>query len=361
MTDPTDRPDLNINDALPDLILRKSGLSQEKALELAEAIRRATLDSEATIERCLANHDAIGAANAKRWRNAFYGVRDSDLPSLADMKGCLASPAPVAGQGDQPEAYDPPPPDMSLDEQVRHARGFAQGICRNDHHVSRLLEQMARSIEGLRAQPAEPSERELPQWAIDEAYAIVCELPWGWEENASDELTPDEAWHQMELAKRIARHWRPAVPDDAALPSEEFCCRALPTGDPPQECDFPFCGCSRVASEAVESLRECGWLDREEAAALRKRCEELATDDRGLGDQLAQARAWAALFSVLGEIGIDSFPSSDGTGRTRAIEYVRHLSALAANGFAAKDELAALRAERDRLRERLDRLRAAFS
>jgi ubiquinone biosynthesis protein UbiJ len=40
---------------------------------------------------------------------------------------------------------------------------------------------------------------------------------------------------------------------------------------------------------------------------------------------------------------------------------VRHLSALAANGFAAKDELAALRAERDRLRERLDRLRAAFS
>jgi hypothetical protein len=80
---------------------------------------------------------------------------------------------------------------------------------------------------GLADQPAEPSERELPQWAIDEAYAIVCELPWGWEENASDELTPDEAWHQMELAKRIARHWRPAVPDtdayaDAAKLVEEI-------------------------------------------------------------------------------------------------------------------------------------------
>lgn len=45
--------------------------------------------------------------------------------------------------------YDPPPPDMELSEQVRHARGFAAGVCRNDHHTARLLEQMARSIEGL--------------------------------------------------------------------------------------------------------------------------------------------------------------------------------------------------------------------
>ena len=48
--------------------------------------------------------------------------------------------------------YDPPTPDLSLDEQIRHARGFANGICRNDHHVARLLEQMARSIEALRLQ-----------------------------------------------------------------------------------------------------------------------------------------------------------------------------------------------------------------
>lgn len=47
--------------------------------------------------------------------------------------------------------YDPPCPDMSLDDQVRHARGFANGVCRNDHHVARLLDQLARSIEGLQA------------------------------------------------------------------------------------------------------------------------------------------------------------------------------------------------------------------
>lgn len=51
--------------------------------------------------------------------------------------------------------YDPPCPDMTLEEQVRHARGFAQGVCRNDHHVSRLLEQMARSIEALAALPVQ--------------------------------------------------------------------------------------------------------------------------------------------------------------------------------------------------------------
>jgi hypothetical protein len=51
--------------------------------------------------------------------------------------------------------YDPPPPDLPLDEQVRHARGFAAGICRDDHHVSRLLEQMARSIEALAGLPVQ--------------------------------------------------------------------------------------------------------------------------------------------------------------------------------------------------------------
>lgn len=72
----------------------------------------------------------------------------------------------VAERGAVP-LYDPPPPDLSLSEQVRHARGFAAGICRDDHHVSRLLEQMARSIEVL-SQPAAVAER----GAVDgESYA----------------------------------------------------------------------------------------------------------------------------------------------------------------------------------------------
>lgn len=68
-----------------------------------------------------------------------------------------------------PVKYDPPPPDMTLEEQVKHARGFAQGICRNDHHVARLLEQMARSIEALQAEIE--STRSRPRWL---QYLVCC-------------------------------------------------------------------------------------------------------------------------------------------------------------------------------------------
>lgn len=112
-------------------------------------------------------------------------------------------------------AYDPPPPDMSLEEQVRHARGFAAGICRNDHHVSRLLEQMARSIEHLAAaavsaptaapQPDKtPGQTFVPQWAMDEAYRLITEHTWGWEESASDDLTADQEQHWHDLAHELA-------------------------------------------------------------------------------------------------------------------------------------------------------------
>lgn len=49
----------------------------------------------------------------------------------------------------KPEIYIPASPDMDLAEQARHARGFAAGVCRNDHHTSRLLEQLARSVDAL--------------------------------------------------------------------------------------------------------------------------------------------------------------------------------------------------------------------
>lgn len=72
------------------------------------------------------------------------------LTALAREVEKLPLPLPLRGP-----LYDPPCPDMTLEDQVRHARGFAQGICRNDHHVSRLLEQMARSIEALAALPVQ--------------------------------------------------------------------------------------------------------------------------------------------------------------------------------------------------------------
>jgi hypothetical protein len=135
-----------------------------------------------------------------------------------------AAPAPSGGQADQPKGgYDPPPPDMSLDEQVRHARGFAQGICRNDHHVSRLLEQMARSIEGLMAdQPAEPSERELPthwgHWVRNgEHYWVYGKGPAFHIQRLNVETgLPHEDTADFAITLNSAEmrgHWRPAVPD----------------------------------------------------------------------------------------------------------------------------------------------------
>jgi len=36
-------------------------------------------------------------------------------------------------------------------------------------------------------------------------------------------------------------------------------CMANPTADPPQDCDFPFCGCFAMATKTIEALQECGW------------------------------------------------------------------------------------------------------
>lgn len=63
---------------------------------------------------------------------------------------------------------------------------------------------------------------------------------------------------------------------------EEFACMAAASkSDPPQDCDFPFCGCSRNASEAVATLLECGWVNQEEATQLRREIASLkATNSR---------------------------------------------------------------------------------
>jgi hypothetical protein len=36
-------------------------------------------------------------------------------------------------------------------------------------------------------------------------------------------------------------------------------CKANTTADPPQDCDFPFCGCFEMATKTIEALQECGW------------------------------------------------------------------------------------------------------
>lgn len=51
----------------------------------------------------------------------------------------------------------------------------------------------------------------------------------------------------------------------AAQPAGPSCgapsraCKANRTADPPQDCDWPFCGCDEHATKVIETLVECGW------------------------------------------------------------------------------------------------------
>jgi hypothetical protein len=70
-------------------------------------------------------------------------------------------------------------------------------------HPEKEAEIQRTIAEGFAA-PATPAS-ELPQWAIEEAYAIVTEHSWGWPENASDELTDDQEQHCTDLAASLVQ------------------------------------------------------------------------------------------------------------------------------------------------------------
>jgi hypothetical protein len=68
----------------------------------------------------------------------------------------------------------------------------------------------------------------------------------------------------------------PPVEARAARTFEE--CHANRTADPPQDCNFPFCGCFAIATKTIEVLQECGWGE------IRKHVQaaEQAAMERGL-------------------------------------------------------------------------------
>jgi hypothetical protein len=105
--------------------------------------------------------------------------------------------------------------------------------------------------------PAPASE--LPQWAIEEAYAIVTEHSWGWPENASDELTDDQEQHCTDLAASlvqiVGRYKAQPAPDaEAALPlTEDWKC------DPRSIPDLSADTQGYIASEVSHDLREGRW------------------------------------------------------------------------------------------------------
>jgi hypothetical protein len=40
-------------------------------------------------------------------------------------------------------------------------------------------------------------------------------------------------------------------------------CKAQPTADPPQDCDWPVCGCDPYADKVIAALEESGYLVRQ--------------------------------------------------------------------------------------------------
>jgi hypothetical protein len=54
-------------------------------------------------------------------------------------------------------------------------------------------------------------------------------------------------------------------------------CKANPTSDPPQDCDWPGCGCDSAANKVLEHFAECGLelIRSDELFKLRARLREL--------------------------------------------------------------------------------------
>lgn len=67
-------------------------------------------------------------------------------------------------------------------------------------------------------------------------------------------------------------------------------CRAKRTADPPQDCNWPLCGCDPYADRVIGALLECGWNPPSPAARSTARTssgEAMRTDAQGyeyLGD-----------------------------------------------------------------------------
>lgn len=121
----------------------------------------------------------------------------------------------------------------------------------------------------------------------------------------------------LEAFKQLAAKWRAAekqwqaAPDDDIpgfcyrrfadeleavidkVPSPQFQCGARKTADPPQDCDWPFCGCDPYADNVIDAIEEsgrftvvasppqacsnCGCEERDHRGILTCRCPDTPT------------------------------------------------------------------------------------
>jgi hypothetical protein len=82
---------------------------------------------------------------------------------------------------------------------------------------------------------------------------------------AAAELADSEAYRAFKsgwmTAEEYAAEWRMRRASSETQEERPFTCvvRRAGTTDPPQDCDYPFCGCDEHATRVIATLQECGW------------------------------------------------------------------------------------------------------
>lgn len=128
-----------------------------------------------------------------------------------------------------------------------------------------------------------------------------------------DAPQPEKGWsnppHRSHECQSCQFVWRPAdvptvgvdkIETRGQHDSRSQRCAGTISTDPPQDCDWPFCGCDHHATKVLEALQECGWSrgDAEDAAKWRalRNCARITTMGcAGLHDPDALARPDAHL------------------------------------------------------------------
>jgi len=108
---------------------------------------------------------------------------------------------------------------------------------------------------------------------------------------------------------RLWRGWRErALRAEKRVAPEPFTCKAQRTADPPQDCDWPTCGCDPYADKVIESLQESGKLALAPLAAERFEDITLNLDFSTAGR--------IGLFEFLKEHGLEATSLHEPEGRT---------------------------------------------
>jgi hypothetical protein len=110
-------------------------------------------------------------------------------------------------------------------------------------------------------------------WAAGHNQGISCGHPL--HVGCCGEQEISESWECSEAAKTLSggrcSGCGAAVTCVCPFGSLATQCKARTTAtDPPQDCDWPFCGCDPHAEKVIDSLREQGWASAREHANVRQ-------------------------------------------------------------------------------------------